>query len=49
MIVAVSEHNVDTDLGAEIEQAMIQQTYSRLGNLRIYCSLKLYFNYPSFN
>ena len=50
MVVAISKQNVATDLRAKKrEQGMIQPTHSRLGNFRIYCSLKLYFNYPRFN
>lgn len=49
MIAAISKCNMDTDLRAREKQGMIQTTHSRLSNFRIYCSLKLYFNYPSFN
>lgn len=49
MIVGMSKHNADTNLRAQREKGVIQLIHSRLGNCRIYCSLKLYFNYPSFN
>lgn len=49
MIVGMSKHNADRNLRAQREKGAIQLIHSRLGNCRIYCSLKLYFNYPSFN
>ena len=44
---AISKHYMDTNLRVHNNKGMIRLTNSRIGNFRIYCSLKLYSNYKS--